>query len=404
MNILLLTDMPPSNNFTAGIVLSQLVQFLLEENHKICCYAVVDKTLQPDIPQEILSQMPYAVSEKPIEYWGAMKHGFFLSLVMNNYIAAFELPKIADQVIEFAKDNDVDLIWSVVQGQTMIKIVRRIALQVGKPYTVQVWDPPQWWLKEYKFDPFTAHSVMKEFKKMILQSQTCLTASWAMAEEYYNHYNAKCIPVIPGLAKVDLIENIKKDDSKFLIGFSGQAYAKKEFKAFFKALDYMNWKHENKQIEVKLYGRQFDVEDSIHIKKCGYMEQNQLLVELQNMDLLYCPYFFDKKYELISRLSFPSKLTSYLSIKKPVFFHGPILSSPGRFINDYNAGFICNTLEYRKIAEQLSEIISVDKALKEKADNGYEAFKAFLTNEKMKESFFKSLGIEKEVDHESTAN
>lgn len=396
--------MPPSTNFTAGIVLNQIVDFLLKENHKVCCYAVLDKTLQPNIPQEILECMPYEKCDKPIEYWGSMRHGFLLSLVMNNYIAAVELPKITDKVVAFARSHDVDLIWNVVQGQTMIRIARKVAHQLGKPYNAQVFDPPQWWLKEYRFDPITKYLVMKEFKKMIQQSQYCLTASWKMAEEYSCKYQGNCIPVIPGLSKVNLVNSAEKDHDIILIGFSGQTYAKKEFKAFFKALDYMNWEYDGKPIKVKLYGHQFDFQGSAHIEIHGYIEQSQLLIELQNMDLLYCPYFFDNVYKLISKLSFPSKLSSYLAIKKPVFFHGPIESSPGLFIDEHEAGFVCNSMDYKKIAEYLSEVIGNQEGLIKKAENGYKAFEAYLTTDQMKKSFLKSLDIEKGAHHESTPN
>lgn len=394
MNILLLTDRPPSKNYKEGIFLNQLVKFIQEENHKVCCYAVIDHQLDPDIPTELLDQMPYAVSEKPIEHWGRMRHGFLLSLVMNNYISIFELPKIANEVVNFASNNNIDLIWSVVQGQTLLKLTRKVAKYLSKPYTVQVLQPPECWVKESKIDLLTSSFTMKEFKKTLQQSQMCLTSSWAMAEEYEKKYLAKCTPIISGLPKINLINNIKKDDTKFLIGFSGQIYSNKAFRAFLDALNYMNWQYEDKNIQIKLFGHSFPYDYSYHIQSCGYLEQNQLRVYLQHMDLLYCPYYFDKEYNIISKLSFPSQLTHYLSVGKTVFFHGLDTSSSGKFLIKNNAGFICNTLNHKKIANQITEIISNKKQLQEIAHQGYDAFLKYLTIETMKDSFLKSLGIE----------
>lgn len=405
LNIMLFSDMPPCNNFTGGLILKQLVEFLLEEKHNVCCYAVLDKTLNPEISQNILNKMPYRVFDKPIEYWGAQKYGFFKSLYMNNYISAFKLPKIAEDVSSFGKLHNVDLIWSVVQGQTMIKLVRRVARTMQKPYTVQVWDPPEWWLKEFKFDKLTALSVMKEFNRMLRDSKTCLAASWAMADAYSKLYRAKCIPVIPGLPETDLETDSNREDDDFIIGFAGQVYAKEEFEALIEALEYMNWKYEDRKIRMRLFGHDFSFNDPTHIQLCGYLEQKELFKHLKNADLLYCPYFFSKEYDFISRLSFPSKLTSYLSIKKPVLFHGPEFSSPCIFLKENDAGYICSTMDSLEIAEYLRYVIGDSMVSKSKAENGYKAYKKYLTSNAMKTSFFNALGLERGEDlNESITN
>ena len=42
MNILLFSDIPPCSNYSAGIVLMQECEFLLEQGHQVNCFAVVD--------------------------------------------------------------------------------------------------------------------------------------------------------------------------------------------------------------------------------------------------------------------------------------------------------------------------------------------------------------------------
>ena len=395
---MLLSDVPPSTNFTAGIVQLQLCRFLLEDGHKLCCFGIVDPFLNPEIPDDLLEVMPYKRTNKPKESWGRHpKFGSFASLIANNYISFVKLPQISKDAAQFAKANNVDIIWSVVQGQTMIKVVRKIASIVGVPYTVQVWDPPEWWLRENKFDSFTKKSVMKEFGRLLKQSKACLSASWTMAEEYSATYRANCIPVIPGLDHKKEIEPQKRIDNDFIIAFAGQIYASTEFNALLMALEYMNWAHNGRKIRLSLYGRyfqnfHFNKPANIHI--CGWYHQESVLKELAASDLLYCPYWFDPAFEKIARLSFPSKLTSYLKTKTPVLVHAPEYSSPVKFVKQHNAGFVCNTLDPREIAAQLAEIIDNGEENKKIGLQGYEAFSKHLTFDVMKTNFYKSLGLE----------
>ncbi|XOK60439.1 hypothetical protein ACJ7K1_28550 [Paenibacillus elgii] len=398
MNVMLLTDIPPCKNFTAGIVLEQLCRFLVEDGHKVSCFAIVDPSLNPDIQSDLLEVMPYKRVDKPKESWGRHPRvGVYASFLANNYIARFKLPNISKQAADFALLNNADIIWSTIQGQTMIKVVRRAAMKAGKPYTVQVWDPPEWWLSENKFDKFTKNSVMNEFGRLLNQSKACLSASWSMAEEYSTVHKANCIPVVPGLDSKIEITPQKREDNDYIIAFAGQIYASAEFNSLLYALEHMNWQHKGKKIRLVLYGRYFQ---NLHFNKPanisirGWFDQNAALEEMAAADLLYCPYWFDLTFEKIARLSFPSKLTSYLKTKRPVLIHAPEYASPVKFIKKYNAGYICDTLTPQIIAEQLANII--DKGEGDLVGlRGYNAFLEHLTFETMKSGFYRSLGIER---------
>lgn len=395
MKILLLTDIPPCTNYTAGIVIQQLCDFLVEEGHSIACFNLITASLTPDIPTSTLTYMPYLRYDKPSEDWGH-RYGKIGSLICNNYIAIIDLPRIAKKVMHFANKENVELIWSIVQGQSMIKLVRKVASNTGLPYTVQVWDSPEWWLSEYRFDKYTTKSVMKEFGYLLKNSKTCLVASWPMAEEYGKIYGAHCIPVIPGLDdSVNVIQESKeKANSDFIIGFSGQLYAIDEFNVLISALKKLDWKHNGKNIKCVLYGAKFNMsyDFPVNIQIRGWLKQDDLLNELASTDLLYCPYWFSEQFEKIARLSFPSKLTSYLKTKIPVLVHAPDYSSSSRFIKDNAAGYLCNSNKIDDLVKIICEIID-DPNRNIIGNYGYEAFKKYLTFKTMKKSFFDAIGI-----------
>ena len=155
MRIMLYSDIPPCNNYTAGIVLDKLCDFLLDSGHNVCCFYVEAKGLGPVIPVDKIERMPFKRVDKPPENYGARikgRLGRILSLLGNNYEACFHLPRISRRAAVFAKENNVEIIWSVIQGQTMIKTTRSLAKKAQIPYVIHIWDPPSWWLRENRFD------------------------------------------------------------------------------------------------------------------------------------------------------------------------------------------------------------------------------------------------------------
>ncbi len=95
MNILLFSDIPPCTNYTAGIVLNIMCDFLLEAGHRVSCFTVMDKSLDAKIPEDKLARMSFANVDKPRENWGLGTFKGLASFVGNNAAALFRLPLIA---------------------------------------------------------------------------------------------------------------------------------------------------------------------------------------------------------------------------------------------------------------------------------------------------------------------
>jgi hypothetical protein len=214
-----------------------------------------------------------------------------------------------------------------------------------------------------------------------------------MAESYKKLYDCpKSAAVILGFEPSRVIPRGEKDKNSFVIALSGQMYADVELSALISALNILNWEYDGKTIILRLYGRAFHLFFSTpaNVEIRGWLSQEDLLPELADADLLYCPYWFDPAFEEAARLSFPSKLSTYLKVGVPVLFHGPDYASPRIFLEKYNAAYICGTLDHNVIADILRSIIlSPDR--NKIAENGYHAFCKNLSIEKMRESFFFTL-------------
>lgn len=402
MHVLLLTDMPPCTNYTAGLVQKQLCEFLFAEGHKVTCVSVVDPVLSPSIPEDIKKQLAaYHQLDKPKEGYGRAKWGCITSFVFNNYNRKLLLPKMARRIKEaLVSAENIDIIWSVIQGQTMICLVPLVAQELNLDYVVQIWDPPEWWLNENGFDKYSYKKVMDGFRSLVANSNCCLAASFSMAREYSKLYGVKSIPVIPSLESGVVAKAATKED-EIHIGYSGQIYSKREFKVFVEALESMNWQYENKKIVIDLFTDYLDkqlLKKYPNIHNHGWIKQEVLLRELSRMDFAYCPYRFDSEFERIARLSFPSKLTTYLKVASPVLIHAPKYSSISNFINDRKTGYVCNSLDVNDVINKIRDILG-DTNRVEIGMEGHNLFLKYLTLDTMKECFLDSLGIDKQNEH-----
>ena len=178
--------------------------------------------------------------------------------------------------------------------------------------------------------------------------------------------------VSPSLPETNVQAATKK--SKIIIGLAGQIYAEKTFDSLVKALDSVGWEMEGKSVEIHFWGHPAASHYRSRIVSKGYIGQDQLLAELANCDILYCPYWFEKEYREEAECSFPSKLTSYLNSGRPTFFHGPRNSSPGLLLAEKNAAICCFSTEVETIlyyirkalfSSEMSDILKNAKALVE---------------------------------------
>ena len=397
MKILLLTDMPPCQNFTAGLVLERLVKFLPTEQIAIC--SIINPILEPVIPPE-LQKIPHLVLQKPKESSHRILKGqlgelsaFSYELLNAWHVKYNLLPKI----IEFARQQRVDKLWVVLEGQTMIRLAKTLSNKLGLPLFTQIWDSFEWWLRDNKIDNFTQKRLVKKFNETIKHSTFCATASWAMSENYETEYNIPTIPIVAGLprefARMPAISPNNKDE--FIISMAGQFYAQAEWLSLINALNHTNWLIADKNIKIRVMGRGFQAFTQLpaNFEYLGWHSQEETIKLLAESDLLYMAYWFSEEFYKESSTSFPSKLVTYFASGRPVFCHAPLYSSPSKYIKEHNAGYICDSLDMEKILKVLEKAILNTTSYSTFAQNGYNCFLQDFTLERMKETFFKFLGI-----------
>lgn len=351
MKLLLLTDIPPCRNFTAGLVLDRLVSFLPKDQLAIC--AVVNPALQPEIPAELddvprlLLTKPREASVRVLPRRAGVLSAFPYELLQAGRVRNDLLPKI----VEFAKAQRVDAVWVVLQGQTMVRLARQLTQKLNVPLLTQVWDPFGWWLQANRIDGFTRRRLQKEFDDVLKHSTSCATASWAMSENYTAKYNVANVPVIAGLPRELATEPAARPHvrDEFIIAMAGQFYAQAEWQCLQYALNGCNWTVAGRRIRVRVMGGGFSAftQSPSNFEYLGWRSQEETIRLLADSDLLYMPYWFSEEYREESSNSFPSKLVSYFAAGRPVFCHAPAYASPAKYVEANDAGYLCQSLDTR---------------------------------------------------------
>ena len=397
MKVLLLTDIPPCRNFTAGLVLDRLVNFLPPEQIAIC--AVVNPVLNPEIPAELKS-LPKLLLKKPREASVRVlprKVGdlsaFVFELIQSVRVRYQLLPKIVD----FANQQQVDAIWVVLQGQTMVRLARQVSLKLGLPLLTQVWDPFGWWLRANQIDGITRRRWLTEFNEVIRHSASCATASWAMSEIYSNQYGVRNQPVIAGLPRELALKPATHPHAgdEFIIGIAGQFYAQAEWGCLINSLNQVSWKMAGQRIRIRVMGSGFQsfTQAPASFEYLGWQSQEETIRLLSETDLLYMPYWFSEEFKEESSSSFPSKLVTYFAAGRPVFCHAPAYASPAKYIKQHKAGYLCESLDPTAVLKYLEQAITDTELYREMASNGTSCFMRDFTLERMKETFMQFLNI-----------
>ncbi len=401
MKVLLLTDIPPSKGYTGGLFIHQLCKLLPKDS--VACFAVVNPGLKDARLSTDLGHIPIEYHPKPREYALPLSPAplrDLSTLALDSYNSATKVKRIAQRAIEFGRKFGADVLWCLLEGQTMIRLALSVSRGLGVPLLTQIMDPPGWWLREYRLDRISASKVQNEFGRVMESSAGCAAGSWAMARRYERDYGTRTVPVLPSLDPQVATSPAREmhDGTDFIIGMAGQTYAAQEWNALLAALNSVGWKLDGRDVKVRLLGREawLRTDAKMRVEFLGWHTQDEAIRSLSEADVLYCPYWFDPAFETEARLSFPGKLTTYLATGRPVLFHGPEYASPGRFLQENDAAIFCRSLEKTDIVATLTRLATDEGLYSQLARNGHAAFVSYLTFASQRKSFAEFLQVEED--------
>jgi glycosyltransferase involved in cell wall biosynthesis len=397
MKTLLLTDIPPSSNLTAGIVTAQMCRFIPPGELAIFC--VQNRHLRPQ-PYPDLADIPIRFVVKPNELnrrsIRRIPIAGMSSIVTETFRRLKLISPLVRQAVAYGKDQNVTSLWVILQGQTMVRMASAVANGLGVPLRAQVWDPLGWWLQAHGVDRFNRRWDLAAFDRTMRGAVACAAASRAMASHFEQQYGIPSQAIISSLDRslARRPEPRLRTSDELVIGMAGQFYASKEWLRLAWALERAGWQVAGRKVVVRVLGHQRPKairEENLDF--LGWRPQEDVVELLSNTcDILYCPYPFAASMAEVAKLSFPSKIPTYLAAGRPILFHGPPYAAPAHYLESRGAGFICRAMDPAAVYDGLMHLAEDEALYARLAKGAQEAFLADFTLDRMKKDVRQFLG------------
>lgn len=381
--ILLLTDIPPCSNLTAGIVTAQMCRFVPAGELSIFC--VMNPHLEPVLCPD-LADVPMMIAPKPTELQRRILRGVKIGRAGAAAIETVKralLPRrIIRQAVAYGRAQGATDLWAILQGQTMVRIAAPTAQALGVPLRLHVWDPLGWWLDAHGVDPVNRRLDLALFDRAMRQAQCSAAASEPMASHYEQTYGKPSKAVIasidPLLAQTP--RPALRDDDTVVVGMVGQFYASEEWAQLVVALNAAQWRVSGRKVVLMTFGHE-PPPTSIpegHLRFMGWMDQPDVIRTLAaSCDVSYCPYPFAERMKEVARLSFPSKVPTYLAAGRPILFHGPSYAAPYIYLKARGAAYLCRDLYAASVYDGLAHLVELPTLYEQTALAAQRAFADF---------------------------
>lgn len=399
MKTLLLTDIPPSSNLTAGIVTGQMCRFVPAGELAIFC--VLNRHLSPQ-PYPDLTDIPVRYAVKPSELSRRSIRGIAVgsagAIAIETFRRLTRIPPLVRQAVDYGKENNVTSLWIILQGQTMVRMAAGVADGLGVPLRVQIWDPLDWWLRAHGVDRLNRRWDLAAFDRAMRAATTCAAASSAMACHYEKLYGTPSQAIIASLARsmARRPSPALRNPDELVIGMAGQFYANEEWVALVRALEHARWQVAGRRVTVRVFGHQRPIAiPDDHLDFMGWQSQAKSVELLSDScDILYCPYPYATSMADVARLSFPSKIPTYLAAGRPILFHGPDYAGPAQYLKSTGAGFICRSMDSDAAYDGLMHLVEDAELYARLALSAQESFMADFTLERMEAGVRQFLGYQ----------
>lgn len=392
---LLLTGTRPTPDGVGGIILDDLCDFLPRD---AVCVAWVQEgegapretALRHGIP---MRTVPVAFSRRPALDGSRLAR--IASWPMMRSRNQRRLKAALRDCVAWARRHGVEQVWAILDMPVSIELAMPLAAALGVPLRVTVWDDVAHNTRHFGLDRLTAAHVSRRFAEALRGSIGLAVIGETMLSEYRRRYGSEGVIVRHGVASVDSEASIAGTDGPVRIGFAGSVSARSAFELLLSTLDRMGWSIDGRRVILTVMGPAFDFRSGVerNIECLGWRAVEDTIRILSACTLNYLPQPFEPEWEPFSRLSFPSKLTTYLAAGAPVLLHAPEYASLPEFYREHPFGACCLSLDSQSLEQAIRLLALQDDARSSAKNAGRQALAREFTRDRFRESFAEFMGV-----------
>jgi hypothetical protein len=284
--------------------------------------------------------------------------GGLLSAVERRLVYDAAIKSLVSQIGHIIAEAGITRLWAIFNMTTVVDVLFGLKQRCQLPLYGQVWDDIDYLTQQRRLDATMRQRTQKRLGELLSQSVKTAVICEAMAENYSQRYGARCEIIRHGLSNQVMAQTEYSSPTEFRIGFSGGMYAPNAWQALFDALSLLNWQVAGKQIKLIVMSGKITLpsRSPAYVEYLGWRSTEEVRERLANCDVLYIPYPFASYLKPLAQLSFPTKLSTYVSLGRPIFAHVPEYASLVDFYDQYPLGALCTSLDPQVIAENITAL------------------------------------------------
>jgi glycosyltransferase involved in cell wall biosynthesis len=307
---------------------------------------------------------------------------WFLNFIGRTGLNKFLHPlRLSNALRKWILDYKPEIIYCQCGNLELTSLVLKVQKETKAKVVVHIMDDwPSTIYKDIVFSSFLRKLTDLKFRKLLIRSSLRLGISQAMADEFEKRYKQ------PFKYFHNPIDTTKVERNKFIdtpgknsftIAYSGRIgiASYNAILEFCKCIEQLRKDHF--EVSFKIYTDlnntyvNFDEFKHDGTYLLPPLKDDDFVLKLKEADLLLYPVDFDNESIEYIRLSFPTKLPSYLISGVPVFGYGPSTVYSIRFIVDNQLGFACETQDMDHLKKSVTAALTNKELRNQTAENAY---------------------------------
>lgn len=392
---LLVTWTPPGARNVGEIILRDLCNLLPPARVVVC--EVSDFAPAPRLYEHLQLGAPDDAAWRPLPG----PAGALCNVARIRTVFASEARRIIPRILEFAAAQSVERVWITLSSPALIAIAGELTKRLALPMFALVWDPPAWIVRQKGWDRWSVAWILERFGEAMRQAKRVMVVSDEMVEQYEREWGSPCVIVRHAFQDVVAeVATARGDRDVFRIGFAGTLYDTGQLNVLLAALHSINWTLDGRRVVLRMIGNYYQFHHLTapsHVELMGWRETDETRKLLAECDITYLPVSFQQHFSDFARLAFPTKLSVYLAVGRPVLVHAPADASVVAFCQRQNFGVACPSMDRDDMRDALVRIGSGLTASDRFAMAARETCEAFLSHAVMKRQFARFMELDESL-------
>lgn len=354
---LLFTGTAPGEPGVGGVILKDLIRHT-GVDHWHCCWLASKHG-----PQEpYWKELPTTVQRRQYETGYRPVRGITGEVVSAVALKVLRAPMIAaacQSLQKLAQEVRPDFVLAVLESPAAIETAWQLQRSLKIPLRCIVWDDVDLFCRQSHFDRWTRSRIENAFAEVLKNSERTAVICENMQTEYRRRYGIESFVLRHGVvSRTDAALSDEDTPSEvYRIGFAGSVTAPDCMRSLIEGLDSVGWRINSREVVLRLLGARYllDSRKPQRIEYFGWRSVEETCSRLSECDLLYLPQSFTQENRTFSELSFPTKLSTYVTARRPILLHAPDYASLSGFWKHYAMGPVCDQCDASRALASVSE-------------------------------------------------